>query len=645
VIKPVDGNHGNGVSLHLQDHSQVVEAFHLAKKFSQTVLLEEMCIGKDFRILIIDGKFAAAAERTPPTVIGDGLLSVKSLIEKMNADPRRGKGHSECMTQIECDEIVLASLKRKGFNLEQVLKFGEVLVLRDNANLSSGGSALDVTNRLHHELIQLCERAARIVGLDICGIDLIHAEACLPPDAKTKIIEVNAGPGLRMHLSPQNGHVLSVADRIVDMLYPPGNNGRIPLISVTGTNGKTTVTRMIHKILSNHQNACVGMTTTDGIWIGSQHIYKGDTTGPRSCRLVLSDPKVDVAVLEVARGGILRGGLAYDFSDVSVITNISPDHIGQDGLESVEDLVWIKSLIAEKVREHGHLILNADDPTVLGLWETQNVQKAPKQLFLFSIDNDNQALQKHLAAGGNSCWLGNGFVFVQFDHVVQKLVKINEIPSALNGFAAFQVSNILAAIAAGIAIGTPASSVVQAIKSFHNTYENFGRMNLYKVKEAYVILDFAHNEKALGAIGGMLDGFKGYKKSCVLGVPGDRSDELIVNCGKAVARHFHKVLLKDEAHLRGRAQGETPKLVLQGIRSLDSACHIELASNETLAVTSALGDLQRNEILVIYFDQLNEVMALLLPYDPQPIEFIPPHSEKVHFEPRMTEEQQSPILL
>ncbi len=623
VVKPFNGNHGNGVTLNLKNFDEAKAAFEVAKKYSPQILVEEMCQGKDYRVLVVNGKLVAAAERQPPFVIGDGERSIEQLITEMNEDPRRGNGHENVLSKIQVDEVMIAYLAKKGLTVESVLPAGAKATLRANANLSSGGTATDVTEIVHPQIAALCERASRVVGLDICGIDLIQDEISNPVNASTKIIELNAGPGLRMHLSPSEGKARAVAEPIVEMLFPKEEQGRIPILSVTGTNGKTTTVRMLHKIFSEPGDICVGLTTTDGIWMGSERIFSGDTTGPKSSQVVLSDPKVDMAILEVARGGLLRGGLAYDWSDVSVITNVRPDHIGQDGIEDLEDLVWIKSVVAERVKENGVLVLNADDEASLSLKDHPRVMKTPKRIFLYSIEAQNPNLLEHRLAGGSACWVEKDWVYITHGDVFGRVLRVSEIPATMNGLADFQISNMLGAISAAFAQGASFEQIANGLKAFQPLHENMGRMNLYQVHGGYVLLDYGHNGDALTAIGRMLSKLPGYRKTAILSMPGDRSDHLIESGGQAIAERFDRFFLKDDEDLRGRPSGQTPDLIRKGILAQNPQALIQILPSENEAMLKALHEIRPGEIVVVFYEKFSTVMATLLQFDPVPVAFIP----------------------
>lgn len=623
VLKPVDGHHGEGVYLNLKSEDEVRFAFTKLQSLNSPLLLEEMCPGKDYRILIINGKLAAAAERTPPQVIGDGANNISDLIHLLNQDPDRGDGHETFLTKVVIDEHVILMLATQGLSLTSIPAAGQVVTLRGNANLSSGGTPIDVTDLVHPEVRAVCERAARLVGLDICGIDLIHMDITAPVNCFFKIIEVNAGPGLRMHLKDRHGNSRNVGADIINMLYSSPEKSRIPLVSVTGTNGKTTVVRLLSKILSmNHE--CVGTTTTEGVWIAGHKIFTGDASGPISADLVLSDPGVDCAVLEVARGGMLRGGLAYDWSDVGVITNVRPDHFGQDGIENIDDLLWVKSLIAERVKKDGTIVLNADDTACMELFKSGTLSKIPRKIALFSIDANNPYLRAHLADGQIGAWAEDGWIYISNSRFVHRLAPIKDLPLTMDGMATFQVANILAASLAALSAGANMADLVEALLSFDPIHENQGRMNIYKVGKGYVILDYGHNPDAIAKIGELINSFGTYKKTAVFGLPGDRSDDLIQLSAHSVARHFEKVILKDDTDLRGRAIGEIPMTLAEIFKNSYPNLEHEIILNDCQAIKTTLEKISENEIVVIFFESLNPVLEVLREFDPVPTRTIPP---------------------
>src|SRR5690606_27791055 len=407
AVKPFDGNKGKGITVGVKNEEELVAAYALAHERSERVIVERAVAGRDYRVLVVAGKMVAASERRPCAVVGDGERTVAQLIEALNDDPLRGEDHELPLTKVKVDEALLARLERAGLSLEHVPAPGEEVVLRSSASLSLGAAATDVTDQVHPVTQRQCERAASLIGLDVCGIDLVTSDISQPLDGG--ILELNASPGLRMHVAPSEGQARDVGGHIVDTLFPPGATGRIPVCAVTGTNGKTTVTRLVGHLMAQTGER-VGTTTTDGIHIGGDLVRVGDLTGAASARTVLSDPTVGVAVLETARGGIFRRGLGYDWSDVGVITNITADHLGQDGLETLEDLVWIKSLVAERVRDGGTLVLNADDPGAMQVVGRAWVDVQRLELVLFALEPGTPALAAHLQAGGRGYFVRDGWL-------------------------------------------------------------------------------------------------------------------------------------------------------------------------------------------------------------------------------------------
>ena len=617
VVKPYDGNQGKGVVLNLVCPVELEAAFQYAKRYSSTVLVEEMCVGEDYRVLVVGGKFLAAALRKPPSIKGDGISTVKTLIEQINTDPNRGDGHESLLTKVCVDDPLISYIGQQNCHLDTVLEKDRSVVLRGNANLSSGGIAIDVTKSIHPEIQSLCERAARLVNLDICGIDLVHHDISRPQDDQTKIIEINAAPGLRMHLTAADGSHRDIGKSIMEMIYPPGERSTVPIVAVTGTNGKTTVSRLIHKILSM-DNSTVGLTTTEGIWIGSDKIQSGDTTGPLSSEAVLSDPKIDSAVLEVARGGLVRGGLAYDWSDVGVITNIRADHIGQDGIESVEDLIWIKSLVAERVRSGGTLVLNADDPAAMSVLDRKKVKSVHKNIFLYSLNKLNPAFNEHLLHGGSGCWLESGYIYIKNGEVIQRLMAAAAIPITFNGIVDFQIANALAAVAASTGMGVSSDNIVAGLKDFLPTAANAGRLSLYKVHNGHVILDYGHNPDALASVSKLVHQCKGFRKTVVIGLPGDRNDELLKQCAGSIAGHFHHFIIKEDDDLRGRKSGEVSSIILRAILEKNPEAACEIVLQEKAAISKAFNRLVADELVVIFYDQLATALESLKEFDPEP---------------------------
>jgi cyanophycin synthetase len=611
VVKPLDVRQGKGVSLNLKTREEVIEAFKIAREYSSKVLVEELFEGKNYRVLVVGGKMVAASERVPCGVVGDGEHTVGELIDIENQNPMRGEGHEKPLTKIKVDPIILSAMEKEGWQMEDVPSAGEQVNLCAGMNLSTGGTARDVTDIVHPTVKTLCERAARIISLDICGVDLVVEDISAPmPSEKGGVIEINAAPGLRMHTHPSEGTPRDVGGAIIEMLYPNGRDARIPLISITGTNGKTTVTRMISHILYDRIRT-IGTTTSSGIYLNGEIIVKGDTTGPISARTILGDKAVDIAVLETARGGIVRRGLAYDWSDISVLTNISEDHIGQDGIESVEDLIPIKALVAERVRAGGTLILNADDENSLRVLEREKVKQIDKRIVYFSFDENNPRLRTHLEAGGTAYVTVNDRIVELIGDESYDVVNARDIPVTINGTADFQTANSMAAIAACRAFGISRAEIVNRLRTFRTDSDNPGRNNLYKVGQGYALVDYGHNPGGFAAICRMVSKWKGKKITGIINIAGDRDDRIVKDAAKVAANCFQRVIATEDIDRRGRAEGEIPRLLSETVRAENPECHCEIMPNETEAVSKAIGELKKDEVVVIFYDQLGAVLDVL----------------------------------
>jgi cyanophycin synthetase len=622
VVKPLDGRQGLGVSLNLSTPEEVREAFHIARDFSPDVLVEELLVGRNYRVLVVVGETVAASERLPCHVVGDGRRTLAELVELANQNPLRGEGHEKPLTKIVVDEIVLAHLRKHGRTLNDVPAEGETVTLRDGINLSTGGVARDVTDEVHTSVKLLCERAARAVGLDICGVDLVLEDIAQPFEpGRGGVIELNASPGLRMHHYPSEGKPRDVGGKIVEKLFPAGD-GRVPLISVTGTNGKTTVTRMIGHVLA-HAGLCVGVTTTDGIWVGGRQVAKGDTTGPHSARTVLSDPTVEAAVLETARGGIMRRGLGYDWSDVGVLTNIQPDHFGQDGIEDLEDLVFVKSLVAERVREGGTLILNADDEQLAHLADIPRVRAEEKRVVYFSLRADHVLVRKHLDAGGTAFYARDGWVVEAKGPEQTRVLRLSDVPLTLGGTAGFQVANVLAAVAACRAHGVAHETIAAAARTFHSASDNPGRMNIFRAASGgYVMLDYGHNPEAFAAICQTASRWRGRRVTGIVGVPGDRADALIEQAGRIAARGFERLVVKEDKDLRGRRPGEVAEMLRRAINDETPWRECRVILDEEEALRHELRRLGPGDVAVLFYDKLEPLRRVLEEFGAEPVEAI-----------------------
>lgn len=616
AVKPLDGRQGKGVSLDLSNTEEVKKAFNFAQEFSRQVLVEEMFEGKNYRVLVVGGKMIAASERLPCNVTGDGQHTIAELIEIENQNPLRGEGHEKPLSKIKITHVLIAAMEKEGFKLNDIPPSNQQVTLCGGMNLSTGGTAKDVTDEVHDSIKEMCERAARVINLDICGVDLV-LEDITKPLGKGGIIELNAAPGLRMHAFPSAGKPRDVGGAIVEMLYPNGENGRIPIITITGTNGKTTVTRMISHILLG-ESANIGTTTTDGIYLNGKEIAKGDTTGPVSAKTILGDPLVEIAVLETARGGIVKRGLGYDWSDIGIITNISEDHIGQDGIESVEDLINIKSLIAERVRAGGTLIINADCENSLRVLKREKVKNPPRKLVLFSLAENNPLIKKHLAENGTAYFAKNGQIIEAVGETKLELLETASIRATMNGAAEFQIANSLAAVAACRSLDV-SSETLARLQDFQNETNNPGRNNLYRVGKGFALVDYGHNAAAFEAICKMSANWHGKNVTGIIGVPGDRNNAVIRQAGRIAAKGFHKIIIKEDKDLRGRDSGEIARLLCETINKESPEGSCEIVLDEVEAFENALREINENEVIVLFYDQLAPILEILEKYNAAPV--------------------------
>jgi cyanophycin synthetase len=570
VIKPLDGNHGRGVTTGLRHEEDIVRAFELAALHSRRVIIEEELPGRDHRILVVDGQVVAVAERRPAHVIGDGRSSIAELVAAVNADPRRGAGHENSLTRIRLDdEAAVAILARQSLTAESVPAKGQTVLLRTTANLSSGGTAIDRTEEIHPDNAAIARRAALAVGLDIAGIDLLAPDITRSVrETGGGIVEVNAAPGLRMHLQPSEGAPRDVAEPIIRMMYPRGSRARIPVLAVTGTNGKSTVGRMLAHIFKA-QGQTVGLTNTSGVYIGDERLNAADASGPRSARMVLRDPTVDVAVLECARGGILREGLAFDRCDVGAVLNVQPDHLGLKGVNTLEDLAAVKSVVVESVSRRGVSVLNADDPLTLRM-----ARHAGGRVCWFSMRGGEETpgfLLKHIADGGLACLYdaGTGAIVLHDAGATLPVCQARDIPATLEGQAAFNIQNALAAAAMAYGAKADPAAIGAALATFSSTFEqNPGRLNVHETHGFRVIVDYAHNPEALRALGRMIVAIKpdASRSIAMLSVPGDRRDEELLAMGEIGAEYFDQLVFRETPDNRGRPAGEVIRMMTEGAR-------------------------------------------------------------------------------
>lgn len=606
VIKPLDGNHGKGATINIQDRAHALCAFRRAKAYSNEVIVETFIQGSDYRVLVVNYKFVAAALRTPACVTGDGVHTIEQLIENENADPRRGSGHDDVLTQIVVDDVTTELLRKKAYTLATVLPAGEVLHLKPTANLSTGGTAADVTDDVHPHNVSCFERIARNVGLDVCGIDVMASTLALPlKQTGGAVLEVNAAPGLRMHLEPTKGQPRNVAAPIVDMLFPDKDNGRIPIIAVTGTNGKTTTTRLLAHIVKEAGYA-TGFTTTDGVYIHDELVMQGDCSGPQSAQLVLNDSAVEFAVLETARGGILRSGLGFDQCDCAVVTNVAEDHLGLAGIDTIEKLARVKSVVPEAVHQNGYAVLNADDDLVYAMKDAVKSKVA-----LFSLHPDSVRIEQHCAAGGLAAVYDAGYLLIRRGNHFIPIEEATSLPITFDGRAEFNIANALAAALAAYTCKIKLEVIRKALRSFVPSAESTpGRLNMYSFGEFTVVLDYAHNPHGVKALGNFIKTFSGSKVGVITGV-GDRRDQDIVALGEEAAKIFDEIIIRHDADMRGRTKEEVEALLCRGIYRVDENKPVRCYGDECEAVEKAVSEARPGSVIVLLIDNVTAVSECL----------------------------------
>lgn len=610
VLKPLDGNHGKGASINVKTLEDALAGLEFAKKYSRKIIVERFITGYDFRVLVINNRVVAAAQRVPAHVKGDGINTINKLIETENLDPRRGYGHENVLTEITVDRDTTDLLDKMGYTLDTIPKKGEVVYLKSTANLSTGGTSIDVTDMMHPENIFLSERISRVIGLDVCGIDIMAENLTQPlKENGGVILEVNAAPGFRMHLAPSEGLPRNVAAPVIDMLYPPGKPSRIPIIAVTGTNGKTTTTRLLAHIVKN-MGYRVGFTTSDGIYVQNHMLEKGDTTGPYSAEFILRDPTVDFAVLETARGGILRSGLGFSRCDIGVITNIQEDHLGLNDINTLEDVARVKSTVVKSVKKDGWAVLNAEDEYCVKV-----AAELDCNIAYFSLDENNPVIKKHCKTGGVAAIYENGFVTIKKGDWKIRVEKVTTIPLTLGGKAQFMIANVLAATLAGYLYGFKTEDMRLSLETFiPSAAQTPGRMNIFNFKEFKVMIDFAHNPAGYMAVEGFLNQIESpYKVGIIAGV-GDRRDQDITDCGAIAARMFDHIIIRQEKHLRGRTEEEIINLILKGINSVDKKITYEIIPKEVEAIKHAISTAQPGTFITALSDVITNAIDIVQSY-------------------------------
>lgn len=581
VIKPIDGNHGKGNTTNIINREQAIQAFEAAKVYSRNVIVERFITGFDFRCLVINNKFICAALRTPASVVGDGVHNIQWLIDETNKDPRRGFGHEKVLTQITIDQFTQKMLDDAKMTLETIPAKGERVMLKPTANLSTGGTSTDVTDEVHPANVFMFERIAKIIGLDICGIDVMATDLRTPvAENGGAILEVNAAPGFRMHIDPSEGLPRNVAEPVVDMLFPKGSAGRIPIIAITGTNGKTTTTRLTAHIAKSAGKK-VGYTTSDGVYIQNQLMMKGDCTGPVSSTFVLKDPTVDFAVLECARGGILKSGLAFQNCEVAVVTNVAADHIGLGGINNVEAMAKVKQVVPETVFPHGYAVLNADDDLVYKMKKDLRCNVA-----LFSMDENNPRIKEHCNTNGLACVYENGYVTIMKGNWKIRVLPARDIPLTYEAKAVHNINNCLPAVLAAylfrdITIDDIRTGLQTFIPSESLTP---GRLNFFHFKHFTMLADFAHNPHGLKLLCDFISKLDYPSRIGVISGTGDRRDEDIRELGEISARHFDEIIIRCDKNLRGRTADEIIGLLKEGIDSVNPSIPTTIIANENQAL-------------------------------------------------------------
>lgn len=613
VIKPLDGNHGRGITIDITSWEEAEQAYDAARSVSRAVIVERYYRGSDHRVLVINGKLVAVAERVPAHVVGDGKSTVQELIDLTNSDPNRGDGHSNVLTKIVLDRTSDSLLQRQGYTLDTVLEPEAVCYLRATANLSTGGIAVDRTDDIHPENIWLAQRVAKTIGLDIAGIDIVTLDISKPlRDVDGVVVEVNAAPGFRMHVCPSVGLPRNVAAPVMDMLFPNGKSGRIPILAITGTNGKTTTTRLIAHIYKQ-TGQVVGYTTTDGIYIDDHLVEKGDTTGPQSAQVILKDPTVEVAVLETARGGILRSGLAFDNCDVGVVLNISADHLGLGDIDTIEQMAHVKSVVVETVNRKGYAVLNADDPLVAAMAE-----RVKSQVAYFTMNPENELVKNHTSQGGLAAVYENGYLSILKGDWTLRIEQAVNLPVTMEGRAPFMIANALAASLAAFAQGVPIEMIRAALATFRaSVAQTPGRMNLFNLGSYHALVDYAHNAASYEALGGFVRNWPG-ERIGVVGGPGDRRDEDFIELGRLSAKIFDRIIIKEDDDLRGRPSGEAAQLISKGITTEKPDCQYEIILKEIDAINSGLNQSGSGGLVVILPETVSRAISLIEARNPLP---------------------------
>ncbi len=616
VIKPIDGNHGRGITVNIQSYEEALEAFRHAKNSSKSgaIIVEKYIKGDDYRLLVINNKLVAGAIRTPAHVIGDGKSTVQELIDEVNKDPRRGYGHEKVLTQITVNELTQTIIKDAGYTLDSVIPDGERLILKDTANLSTGGTAEDITDIIHPANVSMAERISKIIDLDICGIDIMTTDITKPlSETGGAVLEVNAGPGFRMHLAPTTGLPRNVAAPVIDKLFPiKGDTGRIPIVAITGTNGKTTTSRLIAHIVKM-KGYRVGYTTSDGVYIQNRLLMTGDCTGPSSAEFVLKDPTVNFAVLECARGGLLRAGLGFKKCDVGVVTNVAADHLGLKGIHTVEQLAKVKGVIPETVLPDGYAVLNADDDLVYDMRRSVDCNVA-----LFSMDENNPRIKALQRLNGITAVYENGYVTICRGEWKMRIMKAESIPLTYGGKASFMIQNVLAAILAVHVQGISIEDMKAGLETFiPSASQTPGRLNLFKFNEFTILLDYAHNPAGMRALQKFTDALEATVKVGIIAGIGDRRVEDNNEMGAIAAEMFDEIIIRQDKRLRGKTEEELIKMLDDGIKQKDPNKKTTIIPSEKEAITYAVKNAVKGSLIILCSDVIPDALELVKQFKEQ----------------------------
>ncbi|QHI38144.1 Cyanophycin synthetase [Kordia antarctica] len=607
VVKPVSGNHGRGITVDVNTLEEAIVAFKAAQEVSRSVIIEKFVTGDDYRLLVINNVLVAAAKRTPAHVVGDGKSTIQQLVDKVNEDPRRGYGHEEVLTMIKINDLTETLIADKGYTLETVLEKDEVMILKDTANLSTGGTAEDVTDIVHPANVFMAERISKIIDLDICGIDVMTSDISKPlEDTGGAVLEVNAGPGFRMHLAPTEGLPRNVAAPVIDKLFPPGSTSRIPIVAISGTNGKTTTTRLIAH-MAKMKGYKVGYTTSDGVYIQNRLLMKGDCTGPSSAEFVLKDPTVNFAVLESARGGLLRAGLGFKNCDIGIVTNVAADHLGLKGIHTIEQLAKVKGVIPETVLPEGTAILNADDDLVYAMRKSVECNVA-----LFSLDENNPRIKAMQKRGGISAIYENGYITICRGEWKMRVIKAVNVPLTFGGKATFMIQNVLPAVITAYIKGFTLDDMRVALETFiPSASQTPGRLNLFKFKNFQILLDYAHNAAGMRALKQFTDNLDATVKVGIIAGIGDRREEDNKEMGGIAAEMFDEIIIRQDKNLRGKTEEELIKMLNDGIKIHDPNKKITIIPSEKEAILFAVKNAKKGALIVLCSDVVPDALDLV----------------------------------